>query len=87
MAWSYTVKSTNGHMGAIRKVYGTYANDSGSTGGEVDTGLLNVEMVTITPDSTGELVPGVALNSASQGAFTLTTNADESGVWSAEGEG
>lgn len=69
---------------------GTYANDGGSTGGDVVTNMQVVKAFSIRPKGAAILASTPVTNetfplSNSTGAVTIVTNANESGTWEAIG--
>lgn len=89
MAFTYAVtdQQIEGHKRVLR---GTYANDGGSTGGDVVTGLATVESFDIQPLAAAAIATQSVVNetfplSNSNGAVTIVTSANESGIWEAKG--
>jgi len=75
-------------FGDLRVVAGTYVNTSGSTGGDIATGLTVVGLVTLQPY--GAAVGSAPFVNETLGAIpatacTIVTNANESGIWMAYG--
>ena len=74
-------------FGNKRIVFGTFVSDSGSTGGEVPTGLSAVDVLICMPTAT---VGGIRVNETfplASGSVTIESAPDESGVWMAIGDG
>ena len=80
MAFTVTVVGTS-VFGDMRVVYGTYVNDSGSTGGAITTGLGSCKLWNAT-NSTDENAVEI---SHSAGTLTIDCTADNSGDWFAIG--
>lgn len=86
-------------LGDCKVVYGTYANDSGSTGGAIETQLKVLENFTLTPIAAavatdvstvnGTLTQAgnkkVIVTTSPQGDITIVTPANQSGFWTAYG--
>ena len=78
-----------GVMGDERYAEGTYTSDSGSTGGDIDTGLVTVNTMFLQPK--GSSVAGNApvinetLPGADGSAITVVTDSNEVGNWHAFG--
>ena len=70
-------------LGNKRATYGTYANTSGSTGGDINTGLNTVEYFSSNNYSQAATTNAVSI---SGGIVALTTVANEGGQWFAIGE-
>ena len=87
MAFSFT-KLGEFHIGGTHRVYGTYANSGGSTGGTINTGLAIVNGMSLDPVGTADTL--LKVNSlppltATDGAVIITTTANLSGIWEAWG--
>ena len=81
MAFTYTrAKGANSIGKTIQ--FGSYTNDSGSTGGSIVTGLKSILSFQA---SSGTSTPSVYY-SASGGTVTITTTANQTGTWLAIGE-
>ena len=81
MAFTVTVDKGSYSIGKQVK-FGTYASDSGTTGGAIKTGLKKIlyfdnSCATATPSSVVTLSGGTA---------TITTTANQTGTWIAIGE-
>lgn len=82
-----TTTTSNTVFGNKRIVFGTFTSDSGSTGGEVPTGLSSVDflvcMATASPSA-------IQLNETfplASGSVTIVSVPDETGIWMAIGDG
>jgi len=91
MAFTSTITETS-VFGNKRVAYGTFTNTSGSTGGDIDTGLNRVDIMHL--QTTGSPAPASSspsinetfpLASAIASAVTIVTVADAVGVWIAYG--
>lgn len=89
MAFSYTVtdQQIEGHKRVLR---GTYVNSGDSTGGDIITGLGTVEHMQLQPLGAAAIATQSVVNetfplSNSNGAVTIVTSANESGLWEALG--
>lgn len=90
MAFTATTSSIT-VFGNKRIVIGSYTNTSGSSGGDVETGLLSVDFVSLTPNAAA-IAPttSVAVNETlplSGGTVTVVTGVDESGYFMVVGTG
>lgn len=69
-------------FGSKRRTAGTYASTGGSTGGDIVTGLRIIESFSSTcatgTPSTQEAISG--------GTVTITTTANQTGIWEAVGK-
>ena len=87
MTFSFTREIAD--VSGKKYVNGTYANDGGSTGGDIDTGLANVESMILQPFgsvSGGEQSPLVNESlPLSNPNVTIVTDANQSGSWMATG--
>ena len=75
-------------VGGKRWVYGTYVNDSGSTGGDVDTGLGLCEFMRLQPKGSSVAGNNPVVNETmpvAGSAVTIVTDSNESGQWEAYG--
>jgi hypothetical protein len=86
-------------LGDCKVIYGTYANDSGSTGGPIETEIKALENFTLTPIAAavatdvstvnGTLTQAgnkkVIVTTTSQGNVIIVTPANQSGFWCAFG--
>lgn len=88
MAFTYTVEKVITGLNG-RKVIGKYTNTSGSTGGDIYTGLSNIYSMLIQPEavtiSANRSVVNETMPLATDGV-TIVTSADEVGIWEACGE-
>lgn len=88
---AFTSTRTQDHsrvVGAKRWVHGTYLSDSGSVGGDIDTGLIECELLLL--QSGGSSVKGnnPVVNETLPvpgSAVTIVTDSNESGQWKAYG--
>jgi hypothetical protein len=79
MAFTYTRKFNV--FGNKKLVCGNYTSNSGSTGGEIVTGLQQIDAVTFSvATSTPSTVATI-----SGGTVTITTTANQTGTWQAIG--
>lgn len=69
----------------FRTTYGTYTSASGSTGGQINTGLTIVFGFMSDNGSQSATTNQVVINSPSNGYVTLTTVSNETGDWFAYG--
>lgn len=67
-----------------RKVYGTFTNTGGGTGGDVHPGLTTIKTLLITPNAQTSTDNYAALTSAASG-FTITVGSNVDGFWEAMG--
>lgn len=87
-------------FGNKKITWGTYANGPGDTGGDIDTGLMSCEMITLHPkganpivtasvvDETVSVATGPRINEtlpAPGSAVTVVTADNEEGYWIAFG--
>lgn len=87
MAFTSTIISRE-NGGSVAKVFGTFANTSGSTGGDIATGLKSVSSITLQHTGTAVVASAPVANETfplAGGNVTVVTVADTSGVWVAEG--
>ena len=90
MAFSFTVTERLPGQGSKSRVYGTYTNAGGSTGGPIATGMSQVNSVTLQPTGASALALVPSVNATfpvtnATGAVTIVTNANETGIWEAWG--
>ena len=83
MAFTSTI-SAKGVMGDVRYAMGTFTNTSGSTGGDIATGLTKCDILLL--QHTGSTVVGNApvVNEIFPGATgdpTIVTDSNEDGIW------
>ena len=90
MAFAYTVDykipllDGHGKHGPLFLAIGTFTNGAGDTGGEIDTEGALVLYANVTCGvSEAATVPLTVINSATDGSITITTVANEDGVWMA----
>lgn len=81
MSFTYT-RNTADVFGSKRVVSGTYTNSGGSTGGDIVTGLTRIESFESTNNTQAATVNKVL---TSGGTVTITTVADDDGLWQASG--
>ncbi len=77
-----------GVIGDLRYVMGKYVNDSGSTGGEVPTGLSIIQHMTLQAKGSSVIADAPALNETlplSSGDATIVTASNETGYFLAVG--
>lgn len=86
-------------VGDCKVVYGTYANDSGSTGGSIETQLKVLENFVLTPIAASVVTDVSTINGTlaqagnkkvialtpTAGNVTIVTPANQSGFWTAIG--
>ena len=82
MAFSYTTPEDT-VVGNTRLKGGTYTNTSGSTGGAIVTGLGHIVSHNAQSDAGTDAVQAAKTG----GTLTVTTAADDTGNWSAQGYG
>lgn len=78
------IVNKNEGTGRKRRVYGTFASESSSTGGAIPTGLSSVDNFQFAPE-----VNSITTNwkyAISGGEVTITTDADVTGSWVAVGD-
>ena len=83
MSFDYTVAGSS-VVGSQRNTWGTFANDSSSTGGAITTGLLAINSAIANNETTVDKGVKVAV---SGGTMTVTINSNDDGTWSAIGYG
>ena len=67
---------------------GTYTSADGSTGGDIDTGLLMCEFIKLTPNAAAVSASASVVNETlpvAGSAVTIVSIANESGYWEAVG--
>ncbi len=91
MAFTSSITSGTKIFGSMQKSWGIFTNTSGSTGGDINTGLKSVESMNL--NHTGSSVVASApvvnedLSSPIDGtAVTIVTVADADGTWEAIGK-
>lgn len=75
-------------VGDKRWVYGTYTSDSGSTGGNIDTGLGICEFMRLQSGGSGVKTNNPVVNETmpvAGSAVTIVTDSNEVGQWEAYG--
>lgn len=82
MAFASTV-SGSGFVGIRRRKWGTYSNADGDSGGDIATGLRQIDTINIWTTSHVSSTPPKA--TASGGTLTLVTNNDVDGGWEVTG--
>ena len=89
MAFAFAVLSTT-VFGDRAIAMGTFTNTSGSSGGELNTGLKTLDHVSLTLGGSAGAPNQLAVNETlplNTGIFTLASAADAVGVWFAIGRG
>jgi len=84
MAFSYDVRRQT-VFGNVRVVGGGYISDSGSTGGDIETGLDRVELMFFMPNGVATTTYPVVNGDPSGGVVTVVTEANQGGGWIAFG--
>ena len=78
-----------GIVGDLRYAQGTYTSNSGSTGGDIDTGLTTVNTMFLQPKGSSVASNAPVINETLPGAdgtaITIVTDSDEVGNWQAWG--
>ena len=75
-------------MGNKRVHMGTYTNNGGSTGGDINTGLRSCEHINLQPNGSAVVASAPVVNETlpvDGSAVTVVNTADESGTWMAVG--
>ena len=89
MAFTSTVESDGTErIGRLKICTGTYTSTSGSTGGDIQTGLSEVYSITLQPKGSAVIANQPAVNETlplASGDVTIVTTADEIGTWTAIG--
>lgn len=89
MAFSSAITRTVQNVVGDRKiVHGTYTNTSGSTGGNIDTGLAVCEFIMLQPTGSAVVASNPVVNETlpvAGSAITVVNTADEDGYWMAYG--
>lgn len=90
MAFTSAITQSVPGTGSKTRVYGTYTNSGGGTGGDITTNLLAVEGFFIQPRGNAVLATQSVVNEAfplinTGGVVTIVTSADEVGIWEAWG--
>lgn len=91
MAFTSTINNNNiPNLAGVKKVVtGTFANDDGSTGGDIETGLRRIEYFALQHTGTAVVASAPVVNETfptTVGNMTVVTVANTSGVWIAYGE-
>ena len=76
-------------MGTKKVVTGTFTNTSGSTGGDVVTGLRKVDFISCQHTGAAAIASAPSANETfplASGDVTIVTTADADGIWFAVGE-
>jgi hypothetical protein len=76
--------------GDVCITYGTYVNDTGSTGGDINTNTDVCHFIKLQPTGASTQLLATSANETfpcDGKAVTVVTNANESGIWIAIGEG
>jgi len=87
MAFSYEVKKQS-IMGTMKVVMGTFTNASGSTGGDIGTGLNKVYHIELQHTGSAVVASAPSVNETmplDSGAVTIVTVADADGTFIAYG--
>ena len=85
---SAITKTVPEHVGSIKMVWGTYTNASGDTGGDIDSGLTECDMLILQPTGSAAVATAPVVNETlpcDGSAVTVVTADDEDGVWFAIG--
>jgi hypothetical protein len=88
MAFTSTITQRPTAIGNKRMSAGTFANDGGSTGGDIDTGLSRCEAIWLQHTGAAVSADAPAVNETlpySGSAITVVTTADTTGNWMAIG--
>ena len=76
-------------VGVKKIVTGTFSNTSGSTGGDINTGLRRVEFMKVQHTGSAVVQTDPVVNESfptSTGDITVVTSPDADGIWFAYGE-
>ena len=86
MAFAFT-KLYESHVGGVRTVGGNYTNVSSGTGGTINTGLVIVNTIQLTPSAADSPYYTTTLPSSgvTDGAITIVTGSTIGGSWEARG--
>ena len=87
MAFTSTI-DTKENAGSLSYRSGTFANTSGSTGGNIDTGLKTVVSMQLTHTAAAVVASAPVINETfplAGSAITIVTVADTNGRWEAWG--
>lgn len=90
MAFTATITKRVLGSDSEARIYGTYVNTGGSTGGDIQTGLSSVNYMQLQPVGVATLATQSVVNETfpvvnDGGNVTIVTSADESGQWMAWG--
>lgn len=88
MAFAYTVERTPAGgkqtvVGDLRFVWGTFTNGVADTGGDIVTGLRKCQVYGATVTTAANAF--ILVESATAGTLTITTTANDDGIWWAMG--
>ena len=84
MTFSYTVDTKDGlrtYWGQNEVSFGTWTNASGDTGGDIDTKLSSVNVVSLTPYKTTVASNAAAVTSIDGGTVSIVTDDNVDGYW------
>jgi hypothetical protein len=89
MSFSSAIKKETIGFGGQRIIQGTWTSGS-TTGGDITTGLLTVETITLTPKGSSVTTNGVVVNETlplanAGGLVTIVTDSGVDGYWEAKG--
>lgn len=91
MAFTSTITRKE-HAGSVRMTMGTFASSSGSTGGNIDTGLNQCQSIMLQHVDSSVVASAPVVNESfadgavDGSAVTIVTVADTSGIWIAWGK-
>ena len=89
MAFASTITETNLVFGSKKIVYGTYTNGAGDSGGDISTGLSEVQFFWLQPTGAAVIASQPTVNETlplNGGDVTVVNTLDEDGVWMAIGK-
>lgn len=89
MAFAYTVDEIKEYMGTKKVASGTFTNTGGSTGGDIATGLLEVDDIYLQHTGSAVVASAPVVNETlpnGPGDITIVTVADTAGTWKAFGK-
>jgi len=84
VTFTYTVETKDGlrtYWGQNEVSFGTWTNESGDTGGDIDTKLSSVVVVHLTPYKTAVASNEAAVTSISGGTVSIITDDNVDGYW------
>lgn len=87
MAFAYTIEDRE-NMGDTWKVWGTFTNTGGGTGGDIKTGLKKVYYMKLQHTAAAVVADAPVCDETfplSSGDVTIVTTADADGIWEAFG--